>query len=406
VARQAKQVSGVYEKTEGSGIWYIRYRTQGKLVRKKVGTQKQAKDYLDKLRLVRATGDGIVPVTATQPVRTVKEAAELAVVQGSILISKLCDGLLKQIQERPREYMDQLNPPYRIGVIRKAFGERPAASIKVSEISDWFRALPAAPATQNRYRAVFSSIYNYGVQRDLIQNNPVRATEPVPVDNGVIRFLLLSEEARIRTVLQEDIDACGSRNEQLRKHMIHRKCEFDVALFSGMRKGEQYDLLWDDVNYEIKECTARDTKNGTSRQVHLTQTVVKALRTVEDLSLERKRRREETPNPSRRNVVFALRDNKNWWGKVMRRAKVRHFRWHDLRHTFCSRLAQRGVSLKVIQELAGHKTIQMSARYAHLDKTSVLEGLAVLEQDDDASSPVTDRKRATPQRSPGSDREV
>ena len=90
----------------------------------------------------------------------------------------------------------------------------------------------------------------------------------------------------------------------------------------------------------------------------------------------------------------------------MRRAKVRHFRWHDLRHTFCSRLAQRGVSLKVIQELAGHKTIQMSARYAHLDKTSVLEGLAVLEQDDDASGSVTARKRATPQRSPGSDREV
>jgi integrase len=173
-----------------------------------------------------------------------------------------------------------------------------------------------------------------------------------------------------------------------------------------MRKGEQYDLLWDDVNYEIRECTARDTKNGTSRQVHLTQTVVKALRTVKNLSLERKRRREETPNPSPRNVVFALRDNKNWWGKVMRRAKVRHFRWHDLRHTFYSRLAQRGVSLKVIQELAGHKTIQMSARYAHLDKTSVLKGLAVLEQDDDASGSVTARKRATPQRSPGSDREV
>ena len=60
VARQAKQVSGVYEKNEGSGIWYIRYRTQGKLVRKKVGTHSQAKDYLDKLKLVRATGDGDV----------------------------------------------------------------------------------------------------------------------------------------------------------------------------------------------------------------------------------------------------------------------------------------------------------------------------------------------------------
>ena len=83
MARQAKPVSGVYEKVERSGVWYIRYRTQGKLVRKKIGTQKQAKDYLDKLKLVRATGDGIVPVTATEPVRTVKEAADLAVVEGS-----------------------------------------------------------------------------------------------------------------------------------------------------------------------------------------------------------------------------------------------------------------------------------------------------------------------------------
>lgn len=386
MARQAKQVSGVYEKVDGSGIWYIRYRTLGKLVRKKIGTQKQAKDYLDKLKLVRATGDGIVPVTATQPVRTVKEAADLAVVEGSVLISKLCDGLLKQIQDRPREYKDQLNPPYRIGVIKKAFGDRPAASIKVSEISDWFRALPAAAATQNRYRAVFSAIYNYGVQRDLIENNPVRGTKPVPVDNGVIRFLLPSEEARIREVLQSDVDDCGPRNEQLKKHMIHRQCEFDVALYSGMREGEQYDLVWPDVVYEIKECTARDTKNGSSRQVHLTKRAVKALRTVEGLALTRKRRRTETPNPSEPDVVFALRDNKNWWGKVILRAKVKNFRWHDLRHTFCSRLAQRGVSLKVIQELAGHKTIQMSARYAHLDKTSVLKGLAVLDEDDDVST--------------------
>src|ERR1035437_4196903 len=132
VARQAKQVSGVYEKNEGSGIWYIRYRTQGKLVRKKVGTQKQAKDYLDKLKLVRATGDGIVPVTATEPVRTVKEAADLAVVQGGVVLRELCEGLLKQIKDRPREYKDQLNPPHRIGIIKAAFGTRPANGIRVS----------------------------------------------------------------------------------------------------------------------------------------------------------------------------------------------------------------------------------------------------------------------------------
>jgi integrase len=69
-------------------------------------------------------------------------------------------------------------------------------------------------------------------------------------------------------------------------------------------------------------------------------------------------------------------------GIIGKSACCRLCRYRHKRHTFCSRLAQRGVSLKVIQELAGHKTIQMSARYAHLDKTSILKGLAVLDQDD------------------------
>ena len=40
--------------------------------------------------------------------------------------------------------------------------------------------------------------------------------------------------------------------------------------------------------------------------------------------------------------------------------------WHDLRHTYGSHLAMRGVALKVIQELMGHATIEMTMRYAHL----------------------------------------
>jgi integrase len=381
MAKKAAPVEGVYERVVGSGLWYARYWKDGKKVRKSFGRNRAvAVAYLEKVRTLKRSGEGLVPTTAKQSVLTYKEMESTS--QHGAHLGEFCDGLLQQIKNRPREYKDQLNPPHRIGVIKTAFGSRPAASIKVSEISDWFRSLPVAGATQNRYRAVFSAIYNYGVQRDLIQNNPVRATEPVPVENGVIRYLLPSKEARIRKVLQDDVDACGPRNEQLRKHMIHRQCEFDVALYSGMREGEQYDLVWEDVKYEIKECTARDTKNGTSRQVHLTKKVVKALHTLEALRLGRKRRAIDMPNPSAPDVVFAIRDNKNWWAQAKRRAKVYHFRWHDLRHTFCSRLAQGGVSLKVIQELAGHKTIQMSARYAHLDKTSGLKGLAILDQDE------------------------
>jgi site-specific recombinase XerD len=60
------------------------------------------------------------------------------------------------------------------------------------------------------------------------------------------------------------------------------------------------------------------------------------------------------------------------------RAKIKNFWWHCLRHTFCSRLVQQGVNLKIVQELAGHRTIAMTARYAHLDKTNLVKALALL----------------------------
>lgn len=83
-------------------------------------------------------------------------------------------------------------------------------------------------------------------------------------------------------------------------------------------------------------------------------------------------------DPAPVGSVFAIGDNKKWWAQALKDAKIENFRWHDLRHTFCSRLAQKGVGLKVIQEAAGHKTISMSARYAHMDQTSLRSALAVL----------------------------
>ena len=63
---------------------------------------------------------------------------------------------------------------------------------------------------------------------------------------------------------------------------------------------------------------------------------------------------------------------KNVFGKTFKIAFAdgKVYRWYDNQHTFCSRLAMRGNNLKVIQQLAGHKTIEMSARYAHLGDKS------------------------------------
>jgi integrase len=378
MARVKAMVEGVYEKNPGSGIWYTRLRVNGKLVRKKIGTHKEAKDYIEKARTIRNTGAGIIPETAKRPAMTLSELERLG---GTVTVGELCEDLLRHIKTHPNEYRDQRNPPYRIGLIKSAFGERPAGSIRPPDIADWLDSVAEgkAPATVNRLKATWSTIFRHGKERGKTDINPARDVKQRRVGGGVIRYLTDEEETRLQAVLQKAIDECPAPNEQMRKRLVHRVYEFDVSIGTGLRKGEQYGLLWSDVDLKGKMITVRDTKNGDTRQVPMIRKVHAAFTTLNEMRLQRRDRSKDQPSQASKDSVFGIIDNKKWWLAALKDAKIKNYRWHDNRHTFCSRMAQKGLSLKLIQQAAGHKTIQMSARYAHLDKSHLADAMAVLD---------------------------
>src|SRR5258708_7897358 len=63
------------------------------------------------------------------------------------------------------------------------------------------------------------------------------------------------------------------------------------------------------------------------------------------------------------------------FGPAVERGGIVNFHWHDLPHTFASRLVMAGVDLTTVKELMGHKTITMTQRYAHLSPAHKLNAV-------------------------------
>jgi len=58
--------------------------------------------------------------------------------------------------------------------------------------------------------------------------------------------------------------------------------------------------------------------------------------------------------------------SRQWFEEVTEKANISNFHWHDLRHTFASRLVMARIPLRTVQLLMGHKRIETTLRYSHL----------------------------------------
>jgi integrase len=132
-----------------------------------------------------------------------------------------------------------------------------------------------------------------------------------------------------------------------------------------MRKSEQYGLAWVNVNTSLHVLTVPRSKSGEVRHIPLNSAALDALAALRKLH----------PDSS---LVCGGGKAPFWFRRALRRVCVANLRWHDLRHTFASRLTMAGVPSRTVLELLGDKTPAMILRYAHLSFEHELEAVEKL----------------------------
>ena len=229
----------------------------------------------------------------------------------------------------------------------------------IREVSDRTGKLRSG-ATVNRYLGLLSHACTTAIKEwQWMAVNPVIQISKPKESQGRTRFL--SDDERVRLLV-----ACGSSES------IHLFPIVTLALSTGMRRGEILGLSWENIDFQNRRITLLRTKNGERRVVPL---VGKAYELIKNLylKLEPEGRDLVFPSPNNPKQPISMRTS---WNTAVRKAKIKDFRFHDLRHSTASYLAMNGASLLEIADILGHKTLQMVKRYSHLSedhKADVLE---------------------------------
>jgi integrase len=198
-------------------------------------------------------------------------------------------------------------------------------------------------ATINRELSCFKTILRKAVEWGKL-SPPLPNIRLFRENNQRVRYL---EEQEAETL----IDAAS---EPLKSIMF-------IALHTGMRRGEILNLKWNDVDVKERSITIWNTKNREKRVVPMNSIVCNVFSS-----------RKKSPDSefvfTRQNGQYRITDDyiTHMFQKLVEETGIKNFRFHDLRHTFASWLAMRGVDLKTVQELLGHKDFRMTLRYSHL----------------------------------------
>lgn len=330
-------------------VWWMRFTVNGRQARKSAETtnRKLAKRIYDKTLGEIAEGKWFERLPGEE--KTFREMMERYMTEHSIP--------KKASAKRDQTSLVSLLP---------FFGDRMVTDIKPRSINEYKtlrRTQGVSACGINRELALMKHAFTLALKEwGWVEDNPVKKVsmekEPPPRD----RWLTYDEEERLLPVAPA----------WLRQMII-------FAVETGCRKGEMLSLRWNVVDLFGKVVTIDASKTGEKRSIPLTDRALEVLK-------ERQNGRTKVRSIGG-NLVFTYPEGqmvnidtlRGAFEKALGEAEVEKFRWHDLRHTFASRLAQSGVEPYTVQRLMGHRSFTTTQRYAHHYVESLRRGIGSLE---------------------------
>ncbi|MCK4333648.1 site-specific integrase [candidate division WOR-3 bacterium] len=325
---------GIYRRE--NGMLYVRVMIDGKLIRRSLQTRKESEALLKTRSVIMAALEG----------QKAKEVPTLAEFTKTYLA-------YSKRQHRESTYTRNLR---RMPMLIENLGSMRLDQIDKRAIGTYMqkRAQEVNSPTVNRDLSLLSSIMEYVLELDLIQENPVRKVKKLRESPGRERYLTTDEIKRL-------LDACKVLGE--RKGVGHNPILYEIvltAILTGLRKGNLQNLKWSQVDLENGNIVipAGEYKNRKPLYFPINpclQEILSGLR----------------HNYPYAEYVFCKADGTEYgdWKRSFNTAceiaGLKDVRFHDLRHTCGTLLNMLGTNQYTIRALMGHRTLAASKRYVH-----------------------------------------
>jgi integrase/predicted DNA-binding transcriptional regulator AlpA len=211
-------------------------------------------------------------------------------------------------------------------------------------------------STVNRCLAIMRKLFNIAVEWGYLRREEVPKFKLFPEGN-ILKERTLSEDEERRLL--------AASSPHLRSILV-------VALNSGCRLGEILGLKWGQIDLEARTLRVERTKNNKIRMIPINTALLEEL---SRLSASKRLPEYVFVNPETGAAYGSI---KTAFAAACRRAKIEGLRFHDLRHTFASRLIASGVDLITVKDLLGHSSVRITEKYSHSNLEQKKKAVEVL----------------------------